>query len=158
MSRSPSATSRPSPAPRSPAPGLGSPCCDSGRPVLTDPATGQTICSCQYPASLLAASSAYSRMAVAAAATAPPAPSAGLAASAESVYGHYAASAAQSLAQLGGDATTLYPTLVSLIHTRFSVNNQVKNLLDTIFCGRCQLHPELAESERTSRCSPSSSG
>ena len=29
------------------------PCCESGRPVLTDPITGQTVCSCQYDAHLL---------------------------------------------------------------------------------------------------------
>lgn len=28
-------------------------CCESGRPVLTDPITGQTVCSCQYDAHLL---------------------------------------------------------------------------------------------------------
>ncbi|XP_035226515.1 homeobox protein araucan-like, partial [Stegodyphus dumicola] len=31
----------------------GQPCCESGRPVLTDPLTGQTVCSCQYDAQLL---------------------------------------------------------------------------------------------------------
>ena len=36
------------------------PCCENGRPIVTDPHTGQTICSCQYPAGLLAA--AYSRL------------------------------------------------------------------------------------------------
>ena len=34
-------------------------CCESGRPVMTDPHTGQTICSCQYTAGLLN----YSRVA-----------------------------------------------------------------------------------------------
>ncbi|XP_021002307.3 iroquois-class homeodomain protein IRX-6 isoform X1 [Parasteatoda tepidariorum] len=33
--------------------GGGQPCCESGRPVLTDPLTGQTVCSCQYDAQLL---------------------------------------------------------------------------------------------------------
>ncbi|GFR31222.1 homeobox protein caupolican [Trichonephila clavata] len=33
--------------------GSGQPCCESGRPVLTDPLTGQTVCSCQYDAQLL---------------------------------------------------------------------------------------------------------
>lgn len=28
--------------------GPGQPCCESGRPVMTDPITGQTVCSCQY--------------------------------------------------------------------------------------------------------------
>lgn len=30
-------------------------CCESGRPVETDPRTGQTICSCQYDSARLAA-------------------------------------------------------------------------------------------------------
>ncbi|XP_013772470.2 homeobox protein caupolican-like [Limulus polyphemus] len=37
----------------------GQPCCESGRPVLTDPLTGQTLCSCQYDAQLLS----YQRLA-----------------------------------------------------------------------------------------------
>lgn len=47
------------PLPAGPAPsgggssGSGQPCCESGRPVLTDPLTGQTVCSCQYDAQLL---------------------------------------------------------------------------------------------------------
>ena len=24
------------------------PCCETGRPIVTDPVTGQTVCSCQY--------------------------------------------------------------------------------------------------------------
>ena len=35
------------------APSGATPCCESGRPVLTDPITGQTVCSCQYDAHLL---------------------------------------------------------------------------------------------------------
>ncbi|XP_023227847.1 iroquois-class homeodomain protein IRX-6-like [Centruroides sculpturatus] len=31
----------------------GQPCCESGRPVMTDPITGQTVCSCQYDAQLI---------------------------------------------------------------------------------------------------------
>lgn len=30
------------------APPTGNRCCETGRPVYTDPATGQTICSCQH--------------------------------------------------------------------------------------------------------------
>ena len=95
MSRSPPLSSRPgsdSQAPRTPT----SQCCENGRPILTDPTIGQTVCSCQYPASLLA-TAAYSRMAGPAGLTT------------ENMYGHYAASAAQ----LGGDPTALYPTMVS---------------------------------------------
>ena len=97
MSRSPPLPSRPGSdgqAPRTPT----SQCCENGRPILTDPTTGQTICSCQYPASLLT-TAAFSRMAGPAGLTA------------ENMYGHYAASAAQ----LGGDPTALYPTMVSIL-------------------------------------------
>ncbi|XP_054732692.1 homeobox protein araucan-like [Anastrepha obliqua] len=41
-------------------------CCDNGRPVMTDPMTGQTVCSCQYDPTRLALSS-YARMQSAAA-------------------------------------------------------------------------------------------
>ena len=34
-------------------------CCETGRPIMTDPHTGQTVCSCQYNSSLLS----YSRVA-----------------------------------------------------------------------------------------------
>ncbi|RUS72845.1 hypothetical protein EGW08_019395, partial [Elysia chlorotica] len=33
-------------------------CCENGRPVMTDPHTGQTVCSCQYSSALLS----YSRL------------------------------------------------------------------------------------------------
>lgn len=105
MSRSPALPSRPGsdrPSPRTPT----SQCCENGRPILADPTTGQTICSCQYPAGLLS-TAAYARMAAPAGLTA------------ESMYGPYAASAAQSLAQLGNDPTALYPTLVSLFSLHF---------------------------------------
>ncbi|KAL9905151.1 uncharacterized protein ACN427_004064 isoform 2-T3 [Glossina fuscipes fuscipes] len=41
------------------------PCCDNGRPMITDPVTGQSVCSCQYepnPSSRLAALGSYSRL------------------------------------------------------------------------------------------------
>ena len=42
--------------------GSGGKCCESGRPVSTDPLTGQTICSCQYnPGALLMAAGCYPR-------------------------------------------------------------------------------------------------
>ncbi|GFN86058.1 homeobox protein araucan [Plakobranchus ocellatus] len=34
-------------------------CCENGRPVMTDPHTGQSVCSCQYSSALL---SSYSRL------------------------------------------------------------------------------------------------
>ena len=36
-------------------------CCESGRPIMTDPVTGQVICSCQYDSARLALSG-YSRL------------------------------------------------------------------------------------------------
>ncbi|XP_061395829.1 homeobox protein caupolican-like [Musca vetustissima] len=40
-------------------------CCENGRPIMTDPVSGQTVCSCQYDSARLALSS-YSRMPTAA--------------------------------------------------------------------------------------------
>ncbi|XP_011195988.2 homeobox protein caupolican [Zeugodacus cucurbitae] len=37
------------------------PCCENGRPIITDPVSGQTVCSCQYDSARLALSS-YTRM------------------------------------------------------------------------------------------------
>lgn len=34
----------------------GGPCCESGRPLVTDPVTGQSVCSCQYDTARLALS------------------------------------------------------------------------------------------------------
>ena len=34
-------------------------CCENGRPIITDPHTGQSVCSCQYGSGLL---SAYNRV------------------------------------------------------------------------------------------------
>ncbi|KAM7356694.1 araucan isoform 1-T2 [Cochliomyia hominivorax] len=36
-------------------------CCENGRPIMTDPVSGQTVCSCQYDSARLALSS-YSRL------------------------------------------------------------------------------------------------
>lgn len=36
-------------------------CCESGRPIVTDPVTGQSVCSCQYDSARLAALSQYPR-------------------------------------------------------------------------------------------------
>ncbi|RWS17874.1 homeobox protein caupolican-like protein [Dinothrombium tinctorium] len=47
----PSSESSKKPPP--PIPPSGQPCCESGRPVLTDPISGQTVCSCQYDTHLL---------------------------------------------------------------------------------------------------------
>ncbi|KRG00220.1 uncharacterized protein Dwil_GK10560, isoform B [Drosophila willistoni] len=42
-------------------PTTGSSCCENGRPIMTDPVSGQTVCSCQYDSARLALSG-YSRM------------------------------------------------------------------------------------------------
>lgn len=70
-------------------------CCENGRPIMTDPHTGQTVCSCQYGSGLL---SAYSRV-----------PSL-----TDSVYsaGPYGS---QSYMPLGTDPSAFYSPLVSLI-------------------------------------------
>ncbi|XP_050333706.1 homeobox protein araucan-like isoform X1 [Bactrocera neohumeralis] len=60
----------------------GAVCCDNGRPVMTDPMTGQTVCSCQYDPTRLALSS-YARMQSAAAVAA----SAGVQTPSVGVYG-----------------------------------------------------------------------
>uniref|UniRef100_A0A1A9WD48 Uncharacterized protein n=1 Tax=Glossina brevipalpis TaxID=37001 RepID=A0A1A9WD48_9MUSC len=39
----------------------GGSCCENGRPIMTDPVSGQTVCSCQYDSARLALSS-YSRL------------------------------------------------------------------------------------------------
>lgn len=44
------------PSPSTPTQNRG--CCENGRPVLTDPHTGQSVCSCQYSSALLG----YSRL------------------------------------------------------------------------------------------------
>lgn len=41
--------------------GSGSACCENGRPLVMDPVTGQSVCSCQYDTARLALST-YSRL------------------------------------------------------------------------------------------------
>ncbi|KAH8315626.1 hypothetical protein KR059_006566 [Drosophila kikkawai] len=43
--------------------GRGGSCCENGRPIITDPVSGQTVCSCQYDPARLAIGG-YSRMAL----------------------------------------------------------------------------------------------
>lgn len=38
-------------------------CCENGRPMMTDPVTGQTVCSCQYDSAARLALGAYPRLA-----------------------------------------------------------------------------------------------
>jgi len=70
-------------------------CCENGRPIMTDPHTGQTICSCQYSSTLLS----YSRVP-------------GLA---EGVYGNPAYGPAQGFVPLGSESSAFYSPLVSFI-------------------------------------------
>ncbi|XP_043286752.1 homeobox protein caupolican-like isoform X2 [Venturia canescens] len=41
----------------------GTACCENGRPMMTDPVTGQTVCSCQYDSAARLALGAYPRLA-----------------------------------------------------------------------------------------------
>ena len=72
-------------------------CCENGRPIMTDPHTGQTVCSCQYGTALLN----YSRVQ-------------GLP---EGIYGAsaaaYAVGATQGYVPLGAEGSAFYSPLVS---------------------------------------------
>lgn len=73
-------------------------CCENGRPIMTDPVSGQTVCSCQYDSARLALSS-YSRL---------PAASVG-------VYGTPYPSTEQNPYQsIGVDSSAFYSPLVSI--------------------------------------------
>ena len=87
----------PTSTPTAPSTGLQLPptsCCENGRPIITDPHTGQSVCSCQYGSSFL---SAYSRV-----------PGLG-----ESMYTspHYAT---QGYMPLNTDSSAFYSPLVSV--------------------------------------------
>lgn len=70
-------------------------CCENGRPIMTDPVSGQTVCSCQYDSARLALSS-YSRL-----------PSAG-------VYGTpYPSTDQNPYPSIGVDSSAFYSPLVS---------------------------------------------
>lgn len=70
-------------------------CCENGRPIMNDPVSGQTICSCQYDSARLALSS-YSRL-----------PSAG-------VYGTpYPSTDQNPYPSIGVDSSAFYSPLVS---------------------------------------------
>lgn len=69
-------------------------CCENGRPIMADPHTGQTICSCQYNPALLG----YSRLA-------------GLP---EGVYGSPAYTA-QGLVPFASEGSAFYSPLVSIL-------------------------------------------
>lgn len=72
-------------------------CCENGRPIMTDPVSGQTVCSCQYDSARLALSG-YSRI-----------PAAGV-----SVYGApYPSTDQNPYPSIGVDSSAFYSPLVS---------------------------------------------
>ena len=68
-------------------------CCENGRPIMTNPHTGQTICSCQYESTLLS----YSRV--------PGLP--------EGMFPNPAAYGAAQYVPLGSEGSAFYSPLVS---------------------------------------------
>lgn len=88
--------------------GGGGSCCENGRPIMTDPVSGQTVCSCQYDSARLALSS-YSRL---------PAASVG-------VYGTPYPSTDQNPYQsIGVDSSAFYSPLVSALEQQKGGRNQ----------------------------------
>lgn len=76
-------------------------CCENGRPIMTDPVSGQTVCSCQYDSARLALSG-YSRI-----------PTAGV-----SVYGApYPSTDQNPYPSIGVDSSAFYSPLVSSVHS-----------------------------------------
>jgi len=88
-------------------------CCETGRPIVTDPVTGQTVCSCQYDR--LAQGLVYGPAAAAAAAARLQAVTAGVVPSGlHGVYGTaYPSSDQNPYPSLGMDSTAFYSSLVS---------------------------------------------
>lgn len=81
-------------------------CCENGRPIMTDPVSGQTVCSCQYDSARLALSG-YSRL-----------PSA-------SVYGTpYPSSDQNPYPSIGVDSSAFYSPLVST--TKYKNKHYIK--------------------------------
>lgn len=79
-------------------------CCENGRPIMNDPVSGQTICSCQYDSARLALSS-YSRL-----------PSAG-------VYGTpYPSTDQNPYPSIGVDSSAFYSPLVSIYWKLISIS------------------------------------
>lgn len=73
-------------------------CCENGRPIMTDPVSGQTVCSCQYDSARLALSG-YSRL-----------PTTGV-----SVYGTpYPSNDQNPYPSIGVDSSAFYSPLVSI--------------------------------------------
>lgn len=86
------------------------PCCENGRPMIADPVTGQTVCSCQYDSARLALSASYSRI---------PASSVG-------VYGTpYPSNDQNPYPSIGMDSSAFYSPLVSI--NRNSITDNYNN-------------------------------
>lgn len=72
-------------------------CCENGRPMITDPVSGQTVCSCQYDSARIALSAGYSRIPTA------------------SVYGTpYPSTDQNPYPSIGVDSSAFYSPLVSI--------------------------------------------
>jgi hypothetical protein len=85
-------------------------CCENGRPIMNDPVSGQTICSCQYDSARLALSS-YSRL-----------PSAG-------VYGTpYPSTDQNPYPSIGVDSSAFYSPLVSKFFS-FSFHPKIPSIM-----------------------------
>jgi len=83
-------------------------CCENGRPIITDPVSGHTVCSCQYDSARLTLGG-YSRMAL---------PSAGV-----GVYGGpYPSNEQNPYPSIGVDNSAFYSPLVSEIPFRILAN------------------------------------
>ncbi|GFO02781.1 iroquois-class homeodomain protein irx-6-like [Plakobranchus ocellatus] len=108
-----SRTSPPSSQPQISAPSSASghrQCCENGRPILTDPHTGQTVCSCQYPPPGAALISSPFTPGHRGGPTGPPPP---LPPGLESVYNAsaFAAAASQGYVGLGAEGSAFYSPL-----------------------------------------------
>jgi len=82
-------------------------CCENGRPIITDPVSGHTVCSCQYDSARLTLGG-YSRMAL---------PSAGV-----GVYGGpYPSNEQNPYPSIGVDNSAFYSPLVSDLSARIRI-------------------------------------
>lgn len=78
--------------------------CENGRPIMTDPVSGQTVCSCQYDSARLALSGYSARL-----------PTAGV-----SVYGTpYPSTDQNPYPSIGVDSSAFYSPLVSCLINLF---------------------------------------
>lgn len=91
-------------------------CCENGRPIITDPVSGQTVCSCQYDSARLTLGG-YSRMAL---------PTAGV-----GVYGGpYPSNEQNPYPSIGVDNSAFYSPLVS--DAVFDADDNVMSLIGLV--------------------------